>query len=684
MGEPAPATPDVVEEAANSVEVQQTPTLGVEAPTPIEPSPPEPALESYPENEAGTDIARSLPNGGPANGYLPNGNDNRYADDRYPGDPYPDDRSPSPRQRRRVRTMSADTYSDSSSEEEIPIAPKPTTRGTWVTLEEAWPEIKDALDLPANLSEVFKKLEKNAREKDMKEPPPPLPELKHMTLAEWGILPTDPKVSEHGAEEERQEYVFEVLTEEPIKIRRGPSSWKESDTESRDTDDAKRASIAARSVTGSVPKSWSKSPSQLRIASKPLIYNFKDIVPKFNWDGPLKAGRLMIIRPFKMLFLYEKEIRDRYEVLEKKWATVPDSSTQTVDPSDSTATLPNESTTSLAESSELKPDTKDEVQPLPTPEHPPERTLDTKDEVQPLPTPEHTPEQTLDTKEELQPLPTPDHTPERTPEPALEEISERPAIERLNTRDTEESGGRTPDPALGRATPGRATPRRKKRARILSPPSEKKPSKEDEEKNSRTALEHFRLLIQFMDEDLKHLFELRNAIHDGTLEKICFDDLWHLFDYGQEVLIRDKEQPDKTTAHKVLKFTGGRNIRVNTQLDPPLIRPISDALGPGMWDGAFAVQCWSLHFDSDLYWPHEEVRGIRRYDGEKEIVSLPVYPMKFDPRPGLKDELFQQGRIFKHFASTKSSHRRYYGKNYDKDARGEHSKFQLLASSPLP
>jgi len=353
----------------------------------------------------------------------------------------------------------------------------------------------------------------------------------------------------------------------------------------------------------------------------------------------------MLIRPFKMLFLYEKEIRDRYKDLEKKWADVPESSTQTTDPGDSTATLPTESTTSLVESPELKPET----------------------------------------KEEEQALPTPDPTPEQTPEPAPGDVSDRPPIERLDTRETEESGARTPDPTTDpttdattdptsdRATPSRATPRRRKKARIQSPPSEKKPSKEDEEKNSRTALEHFRLLIRFMDEDLKHLSELRRAIHDGTLEKICFDDLWHLFDYGQEVLIRDKEQPDKTTAHKVLKFTGGRNIRVNTQLDPPLIRPIADALGPGMWDGAFAVQCWSLHFDSDLYWPHEEVVGIRRYDDEKEITSLPVYPMNFDPRPGLRDDLLQQGRIFKHFASTQSSHRRYYGKNYDGDARGEHS-----------
>lgn len=97
-----------------------------------------------------------------------------------------------------------------------------------------------------------------------------------------------------------------------------------------------------------------------------------------------------------------------------------------------------------------------------------------------------------------------------------------------------------------------------------------------------------------------------------------------------------------------------------------------------MWDGAFAVQAWSLHYDSDLYWPHEEVVGIRRFDGEREVTALSVYPMKFDPRADLREELIDQGRVFKDFACTKSSHRRYYGRNMDEDARGEHIDSEVI------
>ena len=48
-------------------------------------------------------------------------------------------------------------------------------------------------------------------------------------------------------------------------------------------------------------------------------------------------------------------------------------------------------------------------------------------------------------------------------------------------------------------------------------------------------LEHLRLLVEFMDKDLKPLIDLRKQIVERTLRKIAFADLWHLFEHGQEV-----------------------------------------------------------------------------------------------------------------------------------------------------
>lgn len=48
-------------------------------------------------------------------------------------------------------------------------------------------------------------------------------------------------------------------------------------------------------------------------------------------------------------------------------------------------------------------------------------------------------------------------------------------------------------------------------------------------------LTHLRLLVQFIDEDLAPIWELRKQYDAGTLRKIYFDDLWHLFRHGQEI-----------------------------------------------------------------------------------------------------------------------------------------------------
>jgi len=190
-------------------------------------------------------------------------------------------------------------------------------------------------------------------------------------------------------------------------------------------------------------------------------------------------------------------------------------------------------------------------------------------------------------------------------------------------------------------------------------------------RDSDIALEDFRLLIRFMDEDLKELFEMRQQIEDGTLETIAFDDLWHLFRYGEEVILEDKSSGGKLRAARVFKFTGGRNTNADSIANSRKTKKIGvEALGPGSWGHAFVVQYWSLTYDGSLYWPQEGVVGIRPYEGEKEISSLPIYPSKFD-RSGRIRQLIEVGNIFKQFTTELYSHRKYLGKNYDTNSRGE-------------
>ena len=49
------------------------------------------------------------------------------------------------------------------------------------------------------------------------------------------------------------------------------------------------------------------------------------------------------------------------------------------------------------------------------------------------------------------------------------------------------------------------------------------------------ALEHLRLLVNFMDTDLGPIWELRRSLEAGKLRKIAYSDLYHIFSHGQEI-----------------------------------------------------------------------------------------------------------------------------------------------------
>jgi len=64
-------------------------------------------------------------------------------------------------------------------------------------------------------------------------------------------------------------------------------------------------------------------------------------------------------------------------------------------------------------------------------------------------------------------------------------------------------------------------------------------------------LADLKLLIEFMDVDLKPTFELRKKIKEGTLTTIEYQDLWHLFDIGDNVI----SQTNRMLVYRVLHYT---------------------------------------------------------------------------------------------------------------------------------
>ncbi|KAF2224382.1 hypothetical protein BDZ85DRAFT_234813 [Elsinoe ampelina] len=196
--------------------------------------------------------------------------------------------------------------------------------------------------------------------------------------------------------------------------------------------------------------------------------------------------------------------------------------------------------------------------------------------------------------------------------------------------------------------------------------SKAKPQDPTPGKWSPVALQHFRLLVRFMDEHLKDLFMLRKRIKEHAVDAIAFDDLWHLFHYTQEVF-NPSRQEIKSGVYRVLYFTGGRTL-LTMRLGPPSHSFIKD-LESGGWHGAFGVQCWRLEYDGDAFVPTSKTFGIRRYGGLREITSLPIFPLSYHKNSAeVRREMIERGdRYIKYAVGNKHTHLKYLGPDFSDD-----------------
>ncbi|KAI9736752.1 MAG: hypothetical protein M1834_000956 [Cirrosporium novae-zelandiae] len=159
----------------------------------------------------------------------------------------------------------------------------------------------------------------------------------------------------------------------------------------------------------------------------------------------------------------------------------------------------------------------------------------------------------------------------------------------------------------------------------------------DTDTTSFKAFQHLRLLIQFMDEDLKPLFDLRRGLANGTTKKIAFDDLWHLFDYGQDV--RTKE---------------GKSIQI--------LKGLNESPSE-----AFIVEAYCLDFDGSMFGPKQKRFNIPRYEGLKDITALSIFPLSHDPtqRETHSTALQRGERFLGYLNESKVAHCQYTGLTLD-------------------
>ncbi|KAK8137257.1 hypothetical protein PG984_005197 [Apiospora sp. TS-2023a] len=188
------------------------------------------------------------------------------------------------------------------------------------------------------------------------------------------------------------------------------------------------------------------------------------------------------------------------------------------------------------------------------------------------------------------------------------------------------------------------------------------PVKETESVEARDQL---KLLCETVDTYLQPQTLLHGPL-SAESPKVEFHELWYIFRPGCEVRTRD---PCQIQVYRVLSVTGGRPCPViwkprltDRDPDPKAVaaRKLKDQ---GYSPGSFFIECLYIHFDGLRYGPVNATFQIRKFEGKKEITSLPIFPLACDENEqNIRNRLLKRGQEFATLANSKAAaHRKYKG-----------------------
>ncbi|KAK4448913.1 hypothetical protein QBC34DRAFT_300198 [Podospora aff. communis PSN243] len=134
---------------------------------------------------------------------------------------------------------------------------------------------------------------------------------------------------------------------------------------------------------------------------------------------------------------------------------------------------------------------------------------------------------------------------------------------------------------------------------------------------STTQLAHLRCLLNFMDTDIAGRI---NYLNSPSCEKVVFSDLWHLFHPGGHVIRNDGKQ-----AYRILRVNSVPHRAVD-----PISRWLDKSLAKEE-ETPLCVECVHLDFDGKQLGPISTMFRIQRFERERLITSLEIYPLRFHP-----------------------------------------------------
>ena len=131
------------------------------------------------------------------------------------------------------------------------------------------------------------------------------------------------------------------------------------------------------------------------------------------------------------------------------------------------------------------------------------------------------------------------------------------------------------------------------------------------------ALSHLKCLLSFVDSDISGK---QAYLKSPDCRKVFFSDLWQLFRPGVEVTGSDSKQ-----AYRVIHVTSAKH-----RVAPPWER-WSNNTGKRKRTRPFSIECIYIDFNGQNLGPVPKVFDFKRFDGERDVTSLEVYPLRFHP-----------------------------------------------------
>ncbi|KAF4454438.1 Protein MSP1 [Fusarium austroafricanum] len=141
---------------------------------------------------------------------------------------------------------------------------------------------------------------------------------------------------------------------------------------------------------------------------------------------------------------------------------------------------------------------------------------------------------------------------------------------------------------------------------------------------SETTLEHLTCLLEFMDQ---YILKRMKYLESSACEKIFFSDIWHLFKPGDHVISADGKQ-----VYQVFNVIS--HPHVGTDRWSKFTKAMEDSSDESI-DDDISIQCVFIHFDGQQIGPVLRTFSIPKFDGEKPVTSLTIYPIQFHVRKKL-------------------------------------------------